>query len=61
MILTLSKVESIKEAPLDKITFKYYLNEPYLEGNEKKYVNKVIDSGWLGAGGEFTKKFENCN
>ena len=24
-----------------------FLNRPYLEGNEKQYLNDVIDSGWL--------------
>ena len=38
--------------------FKYFLNEPYLEGNEKKYLSEVIDNRWLSAGGNLTKQFE---
>jgi len=41
------------------MAFKHYLNEPYLQGNEKKYINDVIDKGWLSINGEYTKKFEN--
>jgi len=37
---------------------KYKLNEPYLKGNEKKYVNEVIDSGWLSLKGKHVKIFE---
>jgi len=40
------------------MAYKYYLNEPYLQGNEKRYLHEVIDKGWLSADGEFTKKFE---
>ncbi len=39
--------------------FKYYLNEPDLSGKEVEYATKVIPQGWLSAGGEFTKKFED--
>lgn len=37
---------------------KYPLNKPYLHGNEKKYLNDVIDSSWL-ARGPYNKKFES--
>lgn len=32
--------------------------EPKLSGNEKKYVNKCIDSSWISSKGEFISKFE---
>jgi len=37
---------------------KYRLNEPYIKGKEKEYVNDVIDSGWLSVNGKHTKEFE---
>lgn len=35
------------------------LSVPHLVGNEKKYVNECIDSNWISAGGEFTRRFED--
>jgi perosamine synthetase len=35
------------------------LYEPYLKGNEQKYVNDVINSGWISSKGKYVKKFEN--
>ncbi len=32
--------------------------EPYFVGNEKKYVNEAIDSGWVSSIGEFIGRFE---
>ena len=40
--------------------FKYYLNEPYLDGKEIEYVTQVLQGGWLSAGGPFTKRFEEA-
>lgn len=34
------------------------VNEPLLDGNEKKYVNEAIDSGWISSEGPFVQKFE---
>jgi perosamine synthetase len=34
------------------------VNEPLLNGNEKKYLNECIDSGWISSDGHFVKKFE---
>ena len=34
------------------------VNEPLLNGNEKKYLNECIDSGWISSEGSFVKKFE---
>ncbi len=38
--------------------YKYYLNEPFLKGNEKEYVLDVLNSGWLSINGKHTKIFE---
>ena len=35
------------------------VNEPLLNGNEKKYLNECIDSGWISSEGPFVTKFEN--
>jgi perosamine synthetase len=35
------------------------VNEPLLNGNEKKYLNECIDTGWISSEGPFVKKFEN--
>lgn len=32
--------------------------EPYLAGNEKKYVNECLDTNWISSQGEFIQKFE---
>jgi perosamine synthetase len=34
------------------------VNEPLLVGNEKKYVNECIDSGWISSEGPFVSRFE---
>ncbi|QQR49672.1 DegT/DnrJ/EryC1/StrS family aminotransferase [bacterium] len=34
------------------------VNEPLLNGNEKKYLNECIDTGWISSDGPFVKKFE---
>lgn len=34
------------------------VNEPLLTGNEKKYLNKCIDTGWISSDGPFVEKFE---
>jgi len=34
------------------------VNEPLLNGNEKKYLNECIDSGWISSEGPFVKQFE---
>ena len=35
------------------------VNEPLLNGNEKKYLCECIDTGWISSEGPFVKKFEN--
>jgi perosamine synthetase len=35
------------------------VNEPLLDGNEKKYLCECIDSGWISSEGPFVEKFEN--
>lgn len=34
------------------------VNEPLLNGNEKKYLNECIDTGWISSEGPFIKAFE---
>ena len=33
--------------------------EPYLKGNEYKYLTECLNSNWISSGGPFVKKFEN--
>lgn len=35
------------------------VNEPILDGNEKKYLNECIDTGWISSEGPFVKRFED--
>jgi len=34
------------------------VNEPILDGNEKKYLAECIDSGWISSEGPFVERFE---
>lgn len=34
------------------------VNEPLLHGNEKKYLNECIDTGWISSEGPFVREFE---
>jgi perosamine synthetase len=34
------------------------VNEPLLDGNERKYVNECLDTGWISSEGPFLKRFE---
>lgn len=34
------------------------VNEPLLNGNEKKYLNECIDTGWISSEGPFINRFE---
>jgi dTDP-4-amino-4,6-dideoxygalactose transaminase len=34
------------------------VNQPLLDGNEKKYLLECIESGWISSEGPFIKKFE---
>ena len=34
------------------------VNEPLLNGNEKKYLCECIDTGWISSEGPFVKEFE---
>ena len=38
--------------------FKVPVNEPYLFGNEKKYLQKCIRDGFVSSSGPFVEKFE---
>lgn len=35
------------------------VNQPLLDGNEKKYLNECIESGWISSEGPFVKEFED--
>lgn len=35
------------------------VNEPLLDGNEKKYLLECIETGWISSEGPFIKRFEN--
>lgn len=35
------------------------VNEPLFNGNEKKYLNECIDTGWISSEGPFVKQFED--
>lgn len=35
------------------------VNEPLLDGNEKRYLAECIDSGWISSEGPFVKRFED--
>ena len=35
------------------------VNEPLLDGNEKKYLNECIDTGWISSEGPFIRRFED--
>ena len=34
------------------------VNEPILNGNERKYLNKCIETNWISSDGPFVEKFE---
>lgn len=34
--------------------------QPFLEGNEKKYVTECIDSSWISSKGHYVQEFENA-
>ena len=34
------------------------VNTPLLDGNERKYLNQCIDTGWISSEGPFVKEFE---
>lgn len=36
------------------------VNEPLLNGNEKRYLNECIDTGWISSEGPFVEKFEQA-
>ncbi|MDB5037079.1 MAG: Glutamine--scyllo-inositol transaminase [Bacteriovoracaceae bacterium] len=35
------------------------VNQPLLDGNEKKYLNECLDTGWISSEGPFIKLFED--
>lgn len=39
---------------------KYQVYQPYLGGNEKKYVNECLDTNWISSKGHFVNDFEKA-
>lgn len=39
---------------------KYQVYEPFLGGNEKKYVNECLDTNWISSKGHFVNDFEKA-
>lgn len=37
---------------------KVFVNEPVLDGNERRYLNECVDTNWISFEGPFVKKFE---
>ncbi|MCR4745689.1 MAG: DegT/DnrJ/EryC1/StrS family aminotransferase [Lachnospiraceae bacterium] len=35
------------------------VNEPLLDGNEKKYLEECVETGWISSEGSFVRKFED--
>ena len=35
------------------------VNEPLLDGNEKRFLAECIDTGWISSEGPFVRKFED--
>jgi perosamine synthetase len=40
------------------MTSRVPVNEPLLDGNEKKYLDECIDTGWISSEGPFVNRFE---
>ena len=36
------------------------VNEPLLDGNERRYLNECLDTGWISSEGPFVKRFEEA-
>ncbi|OVE81673.1 aminotransferase DegT [bacterium K02(2017)] len=48
-------INTIKEVKSDQFT----LNQPCLQGNESKYVQECLNTGWVSSAGSFVDKFES--
>jgi perosamine synthetase len=42
------------------MSFKYPVYKPFLQGNEKKYVDECLDSTWISSKGKFVSQFEDA-
>ncbi len=42
----------------EKSSFNIPLSEPVISGNEKKYVNECLDTGWVSSVGSYVERFE---
>ena len=36
------------------------VNVPVLEGNESKYLQQAVETGWISSEGPFVREFENA-
>ena len=43
---------------LEQLERRIFVNEPVLNGNERKYLNECIDTNWISFEGPFVKRFE---
>ena len=43
---------------LEQLEQRIFVNEPVLNGNERKYLNECIDTNWISFEGPFVKRFE---
>lgn len=43
---------------MDQISIKIPVYQPFLSGNEKKYVNECLDTNWISSKGRFVPLFE---
>jgi perosamine synthetase len=53
-----TRCRSIMSNPKESTNQFIPVNEPLLDGNEKKYLCECIDSGWISSEGPFVKEFE---
>lgn len=59
MIKKDSSVYQIKKPKSNNVKKKTIpVNKPIFLGNEAKYLDKCIKTGWIGSDGEYVKKFE---
>lgn len=49
---------SVESRKIHQIENCVTVNQPLLDGNEKKYLIECIESGWISSDGPFIKKFE---
>ena len=53
-----SSLSSQEAQLISKVRDFFPVNEPLLNGNERKYLEECIDTGWISSEGPFVKRFE---